>query len=272
MDIYKKGSKITTPVVGIVRFGVVVIEAFHSTLEAMDAGRTEKEGAKPALLLPALAIVATGASFAGSIAQLCLFETARTHSNETRAYLEDHNTSKVSESPISVIPNERATPFNLITNRLTLTGRHHTVGHSIALVGNGCACFLAGYDIISIKDQRNLPATEKGISLAISVLVSVGSFGEIIGVHLVPDGGGQAGSLGTTSDCIELGSTTFGLVTAFGAFAGGHGRIVAMAAGTFDGILTLLSLINGKCCGFGHFNGARLSLLIPHTDDAVRHN
>ncbi|KAL8823007.1 MAG: hypothetical protein Q9191_006270, partial [Dirinaria sp. TL-2023a] len=211
---YEMGSKITTSVVGVLRLGIVVTEAIHATAEAMDAGGAEKEG-NPALLLPTLAVVGTGLGFAGSITQLCLYESARNYSKEVHDHLEEHNTSR-------------------------------TVGHTLSMIGSGSAFLAASFNRIAIPRGWVSAKSSKGVSLAVSVLVSVGSYGEVIGVHLVPESGEQTTTftVSSISDYTELVATTCGVVTALGSFAGGQGKVVAMASGTFDGIFTVLSLIS----------------------------
>ncbi|KAL8835441.1 MAG: hypothetical protein Q9170_003318 [Blastenia crenularia] len=210
---YEKSSKITTSVVGVLRFGTIVMEAIHATAEAMNTDAAENE-ASPALLLPTLAVVGTGLGFAGSITQLCLYESARNYSKEVHDHLEEHNTSR-------------------------------TIGHTLGMIGNGSAFLAASFNRIAIPRKWVSPKASKGVSLVVSVLVSVGSYGEVIGVHLVPDAGEHTNvsTLSSVSDYTELAGTTCGLVTAFGSFAGGQGKVVAMATGTFDGIFTLVSLI-----------------------------
>ena len=116
------------------------------------------------------------------------------------------------------------------------------------MIGSGSAFLAASFNRIAVsRDWVSLKAS-KGISLVVSVLVSVGSFGEVIGVHLVPDAGEHTNvsTLSSISDYTELVATTCGVVTAIGSSVGGKGKIVAMASGTFDGIFTLISVIGGE--------------------------
>ena len=96
------GSKITTSLVGVIRLGIVILEAFHITAEEMDHTGTENQALiaskeeTPATLMPTFAVVGTFLGLAGSITQLCLYELARNHSKEVYDYLEEHNKSRVS--------------------------------------------------------------------------------------------------------------------------------------------------------------------------------
>ena len=86
------GFKITTSVVGVFRFGTIVIEAIYVIVEAMKIDGAGNKEENPTLLL---LIIVTGLGFAGSITQLCLYESARNYLKEVHDYLEEHNISKV---------------------------------------------------------------------------------------------------------------------------------------------------------------------------------
>lgn len=79
-----------------------MIEAVHVTAKSLDNAGTENEpliagkGENPGQLLATFAVVGTGLGFAGSITQLCLYESARNHSKEVHDYLEEHHRSRVS--------------------------------------------------------------------------------------------------------------------------------------------------------------------------------
>ena len=85
----------------------------------------------------------------------------------------------------------------------------------------------------------------------VSFLSSVGSFGEIIGVHLVPEKGKNStvSWLSSISDWSELLATVCGVVTAAGAWVDdpdGIGITVAVISGTTDVIATTVSLVGGE--------------------------
>ena len=85
----------------------------------------------------------------------------------------------------------------------------------------------------------------------VSILVSVGSFGEIIGVHLWPEKSeqGTLSWLNSISDWSELLATTCGVVTAAGSYADdpdGIGKTVAVITGPTDVVATSISLFGGE--------------------------
>ena len=87
--------------------------------------------------------------------------------------------------------------------------------------------------------------------MVVSFLSSVGSFGEIIGVHLVPEKGEHStvSWLNSLSDWSELLATVCGVVTAAGAWVDdpdGVGITVALIAGTTDVLATTVSLVGGE--------------------------
>ena len=134
------------------------------------------------------------------------------------------------------------------------------------MIGSGCAFLAASANRISFSMSKNRKEGEEeeneeekeeaakklkkmraGVSLAVSVFVSIGSFGEVIGLHLVPDADehSNVSTLRNISDYVELMATTCGIVTSLGAFVGGEGLKVAVAAGTCDSILTTISVFGG---------------------------
>ena len=134
------------------------------------------------------------------------------------------------------------------------------------MIGSGCAFLAASANRISFSMFKNRKEGEEeneeekeeaakkikkmraGVSLAVSVFVSIGTFGEVIGLHLVPDADehSNVSTLRNISDYVELMATTCGIVTSLGAFVGGEGLKVAVAAGTCDAILTTISVFGGE--------------------------
>ena len=153
------------------------------------------------------------------------------------------------------------------------------------MIGSGCAFLAAGANRISFslfkkpkegeeeneeekeeaaKDAAKKKKIRAGVSLAVSVFVSVGTFGEVIGLHLVPDADehSNVSTLRNISDYVELLATTCGIVTSLGAFVGGEGLKVAVAAGTCDAILTTISVFGGELVP-SPFLTTRHVLIIP---------
>lgn len=113
------------------------------------------------------------------------------------------------------------------------------------MIGSGSAFTAASFNRWGITRKSK---ASKGVSLAVSVLISVGTFGEVIGLHLVPDAdeNSNVSTLRNISDYVELLATTCGVVTSIGSFVGGEGLKVAVAAGTCDTIFTLISVVGGE--------------------------
>lgn len=87
--------------------------------------------------------------------------------------------------------------------------------------------------------------------MIISVLVSVGSVGKIIGIHLWPERSeqGTLDWLNSISDWSELLATVCGVVTAAGAYVDDPQKIgitVAAITGTIDVIATGISVLSGE--------------------------
>ena len=87
--------------------------------------------------------------------------------------------------------------------------------------------------------------------MIVSILESVGSFGEIIGVHLWPEKSehGTLPWLNSLSNWSELLATTCGVVTASGAYADDPEKIgmtVAAITGTIDVLATGVSMLGGE--------------------------
>lgn len=83
----------------------------------------------------------------------------------------------------------------------------------------------------------------------VSILSSVGSVGEIIGVHLKPEKiHGTLSWLSTISDISELFATLCGVVTSTGSYVDdkdGKAKVVAACTGVGDAMFTLTSVIGG---------------------------
>ena len=86
---------------------------------------------------------------------------------------------------------------------------------------SACAFAAASANQIALSQDWWSSKASRGPALVVSFLVSVGSFGEIIGVHLWPEKSehGTLPWLNSLSDWSELLATTCGVVTASGAYA-----------------------------------------------------
>ena len=106
----------------------------------------------------------------------------------------------------------------------------------------------------------------RGPALVVSILSSVGSFGEIIGVHLKPEKiHGTLSWLSTISDYSELFATSCGVVTSTGSYVDdkdGKAKTVATFTAVGDVIWTTISVIGGELVP-SHFLPARPVSLMP---------
>jgi len=99
---YELQSKITSTVIGALRFFTIFMETTHIASEAMAAadpkakhGDHELEAANPKLILPIMTTVTTGFSWVGSILQLCFYDSARAYSKEVEEHLNEYHTVRV---------------------------------------------------------------------------------------------------------------------------------------------------------------------------------
>ena len=116
---------------------------------------------------------------------------------------------------------------------------------------SGCAFLAASANRIALSRKWWSPKASRGPALIVSVHVSVGSVGEIIGVHLWPEQSeqGTLSWLNSISDWSELLATICGVVTATGSYVDDPEKIgitVAAITGTIDVIATGISVLGGE--------------------------
>ena len=102
--------------------------------------------------------------------------------------------------------------------------------------------------------------------MVVAFLVSVGSFGEIIGVHLWPEKSehGTLPWLNSLSNWSELLATTCGVVTASGAYADDPEKIgmtVAAITGTIDVLATGVGVLGGELVSSPFLPAQHVSLI-----------
>ncbi|KUJ19606.1 uncharacterized protein LY89DRAFT_717075 [Mollisia scopiformis] len=207
---YEKCSRLTTSIVGIFKFATISMETAHVFAEVGAAAPVDHDG--PQMALPIMTIITTSVAFAGSIVHLCNWIVARNYSEEVKLHLDDSFAS-------------------------ICTGVAVGMGSNAIAIGFSIASYYA-------KKKGTTAAAGKGFAAVSGLFLCIGSYGETVGIHLVPS---------FSSDEPDLIGKTLGFVEAIGT-TGALGALLAAHAKdpdfttlglVVDGLSTLVITLTG---------------------------